>query len=122
MPHDLWMRPLKHGYTNLTVGDGSVVQKTYQGPDAELRRAREHATLTRLQGTLPVPPVHGMDNSGAVLPPMGVGRRGCEAVAAARRNDGGVDGVARRRRSADDRHPTAGWRSGTARDGRVHDR
>ncbi|WP_234371271.1 phosphotransferase [Streptomyces sp. XY431] len=59
---DLWMRPLKHGYTNRTVGDGSVVEKTYEGPDAGLRRAREHTLLTRLQGKLPVPPVHGLDN------------------------------------------------------------
>ena len=51
------MRPLKHGYTNHTVGDGTVVEKTYEGPDAEIRLRREHALLTRLQGRLPVPPV-----------------------------------------------------------------
>jgi hypothetical protein len=34
---DRRMRPLKHGYTNRTVGDGAVVEKTYEGPDAELR-------------------------------------------------------------------------------------
>jgi aminoglycoside phosphotransferase len=51
------MRPLKHGYTNRTVGDGAIVEKTYEGPDAELRLRREHALLTRLQGQLPVPPV-----------------------------------------------------------------
>jgi aminoglycoside phosphotransferase len=51
------MRPLKHGYTNHTVGDGAVVEKTYEGPDAELRLRREHALLTQLQGRLPVPPV-----------------------------------------------------------------
>ncbi|MET9402321.1 phosphotransferase [Kitasatospora sp. NPDC002965] len=56
------MRPLKHGYTNRTVGDGSVVEKTYEGPDAGLRRAREHTLLTRLEGKLPVPPVRGLDN------------------------------------------------------------
>jgi hypothetical protein len=59
---DLWMRPLKHGYTNHTVGDGSVVEKTYEGPDAGLRCAREHTLLTRLRGNLPVPPVHGLDS------------------------------------------------------------
>jgi len=58
---DLWMRPLKHGYTNHTVGDGSVVEKTCEGPDAGLRCAREHTLLTRLRGKLPVPPVHGLD-------------------------------------------------------------
>ncbi|MGY0489421.1 phosphotransferase family protein [Streptomyces sp. WG-D5] len=51
------MRPLKHGYTNHTVGDGAVVEKTYEGPDAEFRLRREHALLTRMQGRLPVPPV-----------------------------------------------------------------
>ena len=51
------MRPLKHGYTNHTVGDGTTVEKTYQGPDAALRLRREHTLLTRLQGRLPVPPV-----------------------------------------------------------------
>jgi aminoglycoside phosphotransferase len=51
------MRPLKHGYTNRTVGDGAVVVKTYQGPDADLRLRREHVLLSRLRGRLPVPPV-----------------------------------------------------------------
>ena len=62
MSDDLWMRPLKHGYTNHTVSDGSVVEKTYEGPDAGVRCAREHTLLTRLRGKLPVPPVHGLDN------------------------------------------------------------
>jgi hypothetical protein len=56
------MRPLKHGYTNRTIGDGSVVEKTYEGPDVGIRRAREYALLTRLQGKLPVPPVRGVDD------------------------------------------------------------
>jgi aminoglycoside phosphotransferase (APT) family kinase protein len=54
------MRPLKHGYTNRTAGDGAVVEKTYEGPDAALRLHREHALLTRLRGRLPVPPVRGV--------------------------------------------------------------
>ncbi len=54
---DRRMRPLKHGYTNRTVGDGAIVEKTYEGPDVELRLRREHTLLTRLQGRLPVPPV-----------------------------------------------------------------
>ncbi|MCD7437109.1 phosphotransferase [Streptomyces lincolnensis] len=55
------MRPLKHGYTNRTLGDGTVVRKTYEGPDAELRLHREHLLLTRLRGRLPVPPVRAAD-------------------------------------------------------------
>ncbi|MER5755260.1 phosphotransferase [Streptomyces sp. NPDC002088] len=55
------MRPLKHGYTNHTVGDGAVVAKTYEGPDAELRLDGEYKLLTRLQGRLPVPPVLAAD-------------------------------------------------------------
>jgi tRNA A-37 threonylcarbamoyl transferase component Bud32 len=51
------MNPMKHGYTNDTVGDGAVVEKRYAGPDAGLRRTRERAVLTELQGRLPVPPV-----------------------------------------------------------------
>ena len=54
------MRRLKHGYTNHTVGDGSVVEKTYAGPDAPSRLAREHDLLTRLDGMLPVPPVRAV--------------------------------------------------------------
>jgi aminoglycoside phosphotransferase len=55
---DLRMRPLKHGYTNRTVGNGSVVEKTYEGPDADLRLRRERTLLTQLQDLIPVPPVH----------------------------------------------------------------
>jgi tRNA A-37 threonylcarbamoyl transferase component Bud32 len=55
------MRPLKHGYTNRTLADGAVVEKTYEGPGAELRLHREHLLLTRLQGRLPVPPVRAAD-------------------------------------------------------------
>lgn len=58
---DLRMRRLRHGYTNHTAGDGVVVEKTYAGPDAELRLDREHSLLTRLQGRLPVPPVRAAD-------------------------------------------------------------
>lgn len=53
------MQPLPHGYTNHTVGDGTVVDKTYAGPCARQRRVREQLVLTRLQGRVPVPPVHG---------------------------------------------------------------
>ncbi|WP_217213690.1 phosphotransferase family protein [Streptomyces sp. AC550_RSS872] len=51
------MRPLKYGYTNRTLSDGAVVEKTYEGPDAELRLHREHTLLLQLQNRLPVPPV-----------------------------------------------------------------
>lgn len=48
---------MKHGYTNSTVGDARTVDKSYQGPDAALRFARELEMLTALRGRLPVPPV-----------------------------------------------------------------
>jgi aminoglycoside phosphotransferase len=51
------MCALKHGYTNRTVGDGTTVHKTYDGPDAAGRLRREQTLLTRLQGQVPVPPV-----------------------------------------------------------------
>ncbi|MFD2080176.1 Phosphotransferase enzyme family protein [Actinopolymorpha cephalotaxi] len=51
------MRPLPHGYTNRTVGDGSVVVKEYAGPDARGRRRREQMVLDRLAGTIPLPPL-----------------------------------------------------------------
>lgn len=54
------MRPLK-GYTNHTVGNGAVVEKTYDGPDAEIRLERERALLTGLRGRLPVPPLREVD-------------------------------------------------------------
>ncbi|MEB8336140.1 phosphotransferase family protein [Streptomyces endophyticus] len=53
------MRPLKHGYTNRTLADGTVVKKSYAGPDAELRLRRERTLLPHLKGQLPVPPVLG---------------------------------------------------------------
>ncbi|MEU1474013.1 phosphotransferase [Streptomyces sp. NPDC005760] len=61
------MRPLKHGYTNITLSDGAVVKKTYEGPDADLRLRREHALLTRLHGQLPVPPVKAADDTTLTL-------------------------------------------------------
>ncbi|WP_181786408.1 phosphotransferase family protein [Streptomyces phytophilus] len=61
------MRPLKHGYTNRTVSDGAVVEKTYVGPGAQLRCRRERALLTRLQGRLPVPPVQGTTGTALTL-------------------------------------------------------
>lgn len=49
------MRPLRHGYTNHTRGDGSVVVKRYAGPDLAVRHRTEQAMLVRLSDHLPVP-------------------------------------------------------------------
>ncbi|WP_020573349.1 phosphotransferase family protein [Actinopolymorpha alba] len=57
------MRRLPHGYTNLTVGDGSVVVKTYAGPDGPKRRERERAVLGELAGRLPIPPLLADDGT-----------------------------------------------------------
>jgi aminoglycoside phosphotransferase len=51
------VEPLRHSYTNDTRGDGVVVVKRYQGPDAARRRRRERAVLRALAGRLPVPPL-----------------------------------------------------------------
>jgi aminoglycoside phosphotransferase (APT) family kinase protein len=56
------VHPLEHGYTNHTVGDQSVVDKTYVGPSARRRRAREQLILTRLQGHVAVPPIYGAED------------------------------------------------------------
>src|SRR6266567_4764866 len=54
---DEQMRPLRHSYTNRTLGDGAIVVKRYQGPGAITRSHREHAVLRALQGRLPVPQI-----------------------------------------------------------------
>ena len=51
------MRPLRHSYTNRTLGDGVTVVKSYQGSDARDRSRREHAVLSALQGRIPAPAV-----------------------------------------------------------------
>jgi hypothetical protein len=51
------MQPLRHSYTNRTLGDGATVVKCYQGPDAPARSQREHAMPHALRGQIPVPPV-----------------------------------------------------------------
>ncbi|MER5213995.1 phosphotransferase [Streptomyces sp. NPDC002838] len=56
------MRALRHGYTNRTVGDGAVVEKTYDGPDAAARLRCERALLPRLRGRVPVPPLLRADD------------------------------------------------------------
>ncbi|GAA5023046.1 phosphotransferase family protein [Actinopolymorpha pittospori] len=49
------MQSLRHGYTNDTRGDGSVVVKRYEGPDQVVRHRTEQAMLTHLSHHLPVP-------------------------------------------------------------------
>ncbi|MFI7617988.1 phosphotransferase [Nonomuraea terrae] len=49
---------MKHGYTNSTVGDGALVVKCYQGPEAAFRLTTESRYLRRLRGRIPVPRVH----------------------------------------------------------------
>src|SRR4051794_11250080 len=61
------MQPLAHGYTNKTVGDESVVVKTYTGPRPTERRSREIAALQALQGRFPVPPVIATDHETLTL-------------------------------------------------------
>jgi aminoglycoside phosphotransferase (APT) family kinase protein len=51
------MWPLRHSYTNRTLGDGVTVVKSYQGSGARDRFRREHAVLRALQGRTPVPAV-----------------------------------------------------------------
>jgi aminoglycoside phosphotransferase (APT) family kinase protein len=51
---------VRHGYTNSTVGDGALVVKCYQGPEAAFRLRTEGRFLRRLKGRLPVPPVHAI--------------------------------------------------------------
>jgi len=51
------MRPLRHSYTNRTLGDGATVVKRYRGPGALTRSRREHAMLNALAGRIPVPAV-----------------------------------------------------------------
>lgn len=46
---------MEHGYTNSTVGDGALVVKCYQGPDAAVRLRTEARFLRRLRRRLPVP-------------------------------------------------------------------
>jgi aminoglycoside phosphotransferase len=49
------MKPLRHGYTNDTRGDGSVVVKRYSGPEWSTRLATERQVLSHLNGGLLAP-------------------------------------------------------------------
>ena len=57
------MEVMPHSYTNHTTKDGPVVTKSYQGPDAPARCAREAAVLSAVAGRLPVPPVISHSNT-----------------------------------------------------------
>lgn len=61
------MQPLPHGYTNNTVGNDSIVVKTYTGPRPAERRAKEIAALQALQGRFPVPPIVATDDGALTL-------------------------------------------------------
>jgi aminoglycoside phosphotransferase (APT) family kinase protein len=50
---------MPHSYTNHTTRDGMVVTKSFLGPDASRRCAREADVLSALAGLVPVPPVLG---------------------------------------------------------------
>lgn len=56
---------MPHSYTNCTIRAGSVVTKSYQGPEAARRCAHETAVLRGLAGRLPIPQV--IDSSGGTL-------------------------------------------------------
>ncbi|MBO0774368.1 MAG: phosphotransferase, partial [Actinobacteria bacterium] len=61
------MKPLRHGYTNNTRGDGTAVVKRYLGPDASARAERERAMLLALPGRVPVPPVLGFEDESLTM-------------------------------------------------------
>ncbi len=48
---------MPHGYSHRTTRAGTVVTKSYQGPDSEARCAHEAAVLRSLAGQLPVAPI-----------------------------------------------------------------
>jgi Ser/Thr protein kinase RdoA (MazF antagonist) len=56
---------MRHGYTNDTRSDGSIVVKRYAGPFAEIRRSTELAVLSRIGDAVPVPRLLG-DPAGAL--------------------------------------------------------
>lgn len=53
------MQPLRHSYTNRTLGDGARVVKCYRGSGALARSQHEHAVLRAVAGRIPVPLVLG---------------------------------------------------------------
>ena len=75
------MQPLRHGYTNDTRGDGTIVVKRFTGPDAPRRWATERDLLTLLAGRLPVPAVLAVRTGELHLAHLG-GRHGQELIEA----------------------------------------
>ena len=51
------MWPLRHSYTNRTLGDGATVVKCYQEPGALARSRLEQGMLHALHGQVPVPQI-----------------------------------------------------------------
>ena len=51
------MWPLRHSYTNRTLGDGATVVKCYQEPGALARSRLEQGMLRALHGQVPVPQI-----------------------------------------------------------------
>jgi aminoglycoside phosphotransferase len=80
------MRPLRHSYTNRTLGDGVTVVKSYQGLGARTRSRRERAVLAALQGRLPVPAVLSFQSQRLTMTFMR-GRHGQELLDAGRAGD-----------------------------------
>ena len=70
---------MRHGYTNATDRSGLAVTKTYVGPGAAERAARERLALTHLAGQLPVPQVVGGD-AGVLITEFVPGRHGQDLV------------------------------------------
>jgi aminoglycoside phosphotransferase (APT) family kinase protein len=58
------MPTMPHGYTNRVTSDGLVVTKSYRGPEARPRHAREARALAGLAGLLPVPPLLARQRDG----------------------------------------------------------
>lgn len=56
------MEPLRHSYTNRTLGDGATVVKRYQRPGARGRAECERGMLLALAGRIPAPPVLGSED------------------------------------------------------------
>jgi aminoglycoside phosphotransferase len=81
------VRPLRHGYTNTVLGDGTVVTKRYEGPDAPDRLRRELTTLIYLRGLLPVPAVLPDTPDGEVKMSFMAGKPGQELIESGHANE-----------------------------------
>jgi aminoglycoside phosphotransferase (APT) family kinase protein len=70
---------LPHGYTNATEVVNGTVGKTYLGPEADERHARERTALRVLEDLLPVPALLGDDEKGLEMS-FAEGRHGQELI------------------------------------------